>query len=384
MESPAPGRYPFGLSADQETRAARLHADSIVVDAQCMQPGGTAIFDELPPDLFERAFGKTTGRAALLMGAMAPFWLAAKHGDDTIRRWWRMSGVDVGHNWVGTQTGWADAVARPGLTWIHELDWIRPVTTVRQIRENKKNDVVSLWGYDQPLFGIPNDPTAIDRAYAEGLRTLMLTYNRMDYVGQGCTERVDAGLSNYGIDVVRRCNDLGIVVDTSHCGKRTTLDACEFSTTPVLANHTTAEALHPHARAKSDEEIRAIAATGGVVGIVTVPFFLSPDPEPTIEAMLDHIEYVAKLVGARHVGIGTDWPFQQPAALLEATLGGMLAEIGFRPEDKVAIAATLVGFRDYRDMPNVTRGLVKRGYSDTEIAGILGENYLRVYERVCG
>lgn len=243
--------------------------------------------------------------------------------------------------------------------------------------------MVSLWGFEQPVFGLSNDITSIDRGYATGVRTLMLTYNRADYVGQGSTERFDGGLSMYGLDVVKRCNDLGIIVDTSHCGRQTTLDACTFSEAPVLANHTSAEAVFKHARAKSDDELEAIAATGGVIGVYALPFFLGTGAV-TIEATLDHIDYIAGLVGIDHVGIGTDGPFQGPIEYMEATFGAMLEELGFRPEDGADVDATLVGFDDYRDMPNITRGLVARGYSDEEIAKVLGENLLRVYEAVCG
>jgi membrane dipeptidase len=194
---------------------------------------------------------------------------------------------------------------------------------------------------------------------------------------------VDAGLSNFGVDVVGHCNKLGIIIDTSHCGHATTMDACRFSERPVLANHTTAAGLYPHARGKRDEALDAIAKTGGVVGIVAVPFFLARG-RPTIEAMLDHIDYIARRIGWQHVGIGTDWPLQSPEDLLRETVGGLLSEIGFRPEDNIDVAETLIGFKDYRDFPNITRGLVARGYKDEEIRGILGENFLRVFAQVCG
>jgi membrane dipeptidase len=100
--------------------------------------------------------------------------------------------------------------------------------------------------------------------------------------------------------------------------------------------------------------------------------------------MLDHIDYIARRVGWQHVGIGTDWPVQSPLDLVVETVGGLLPEIGFRPEDNIDVTQTLIGFSDYREFPNITRGLVKRGYSDEQIQGILGENFLRVFGQVCG
>ena len=144
----------------------------------------------------------------------------------------------------------------------------------------------------------------------------MLTYNRMDNIGIGCTERVDAGLSMFGIDVVKHCNDLGMIVDVSHCGHLTTMDACRHSKKPVNANHTAARSVYVHARGKSNEALRAIADTGGVIGVVAVPFFLSRADSPTIEHMFDHVDYIAGLVGWQHVAIGTDWPLQAPDCVL--------------------------------------------------------------------
>jgi membrane dipeptidase len=176
-----------------------------------------------------------------------------------------------------------------------------------------------------------------------------------------------------------------VIVDTSHSGRRTTLDAFAISRAPVVATHTAAAALYECHRAKSDEELRALAATGGVIGIVCVPFFLAGrSADLTIELVLDHIDYVAELVGVEHVGIGTDWPIALPYDLQRRMFVPFLGEIGFREEHGVDVAATVDGFRDYRDLVNITRGLVSRGYSDGEIRAVLGENFLRVFEAVVG
>src|SRR5581483_8669755 len=135
----------------------------------------------------------------------------------------------------------------------------------------------------------------LEWAHARGLVMLQLTYNSRNFVGSGCMERVDDGLSTFGARFVRRLNDLGVIVDISHCGTSTTLAACRRSGKPVVASHTAARALHDHPRAKSDEELRAIAATGGVVGVCAVPFFLG-DTATSIEDMLDHIDDVAEVV----------------------------------------------------------------------------------------
>jgi membrane dipeptidase len=378
-----PAAFDFGLSPAQEARARRLHDESCVVDMLFQMPGGSRIFDHLPDGSLETALaGKATLWERYGAALRLPFDLALAGETPVVRDWWRQSGLTAVA--IGMPVVSEGEDAKEGSDdWILEQPWVRLATTAAAIRQAKADGVLGVYGNCQPTYGLPAELDAIDRAYAGGLRSLMLTYNRMDRVGVGCTERVDAGLSRFGVEVVGRCNDLGVIVDTSHCGRLTTLDACQASGAPVTANHASASAVYPHARGKSDEELEAIAATGGLVGVVTVPFFLARG-RPTIEVMLDHIDHITRRIGWRHVGIGTDWPMQAPTDLLAETVGGLLGEIGFRPEDDVDVRGTLAGFSDYRDMPNITRGLVKRGYSDEQIGGILGGNFLRVFEQVCG
>ena len=384
----APGKWDFGLSREEEARAARLHDECLIVDMVHQHPGGANIFDAYAPGLIDQAIGEVgKGLVGVGRAIAAPYRLAATGQSSLIWDWWRQSGINLGV--FGVPMGAPHVVEamdefQEAMELLGSLDWVRKCTSTAQIRQAKADGAIALHGYCQPVFGLSTNLNDLNRAYDQGLRVLMLTYNRQDYVGAGCTEPTDAGLSRYGHQVVERCNALGLVVDTSHCGKQTTLDACRLSATPVLANHTCAQGVYNHARGKSDEELEAIADTGGLAGVVTVPFFLGADPQISIEATLDHIDYIAAKLGWQHVGLGTDWPMQAPKDLLEATLGAIVEEIGFRPEDKVSTTQVLRGFEDYRDMPNITRGLVKRGYSDEQIAGILGENFLRVFEAVCG
>ncbi len=382
-----PGSWPFRLTDQEEVRAIRLHRDSVIVDMLNQHPGGSNIFDCYDPILIQRKINNLeSGIRGMAQAIQLPYELAVDGISDLIRDWWDISGITVGtlhipmgskQHMEGPLKGYFDLVV-----FLKQIPWLRLVTTVDDIRDAKRENIHALYGYWQPVYGLANNLEDVDSAYEQGLRMLMLTYNRMDYVGSGCTERVDAGLSSFGIDLVRHCNELGIIVDTSHCGARTTLDACRYSKAPVFANHTVAKGVYEHARGKSDEELKAIAASGGVIGVVTVPAFLGLDP--SIETVLDHIDYIIKTVGWQHVGIGTDSPMQSPKSVIEETLGAIKYEIGFRPEDNIKPSLSLPGFDDCRDMPNITRGLVSRGYSDEQIKGILGENFLRVFGEVCG
>ncbi len=382
-----PGTWDFGLSAEQEARAEQLHTESIIVDMVNQHPGGMNIFREYDERQLEQVFGDVgDGFFGLSQAIFAPYQLAATGQSNLIYDWWLESGITVAPRAVmmGPQDAIAPLAAYANeMEFMAELDWLRPITTTEEIRQAKKDGVIAQYGYCQPVYGLSSNIEDINGAYDQGLRMLMLTYNRQDYVGAGCTEPTNAGISMYGQQVVKRCNELGIIVDTSHCSTQTTLDACRMSETPVFANHSCAQGVYNHARGKNDEELDALAETGGVLGIVTVPFFLSGEENPTIEAVLDHIDYIAGRIGTDHIGIGTDWPMQAPEDIVEATLGGMVEEIGFREEDNISTTKTLMGFVDYRDMRNITRGLVARGYDDDQIKGILGENFMRCHAAVC-
>lgn len=375
------GTYDFGLTADEEARAARLHAASIVIDLLHFGPLGARSFtDEM----------QARERAAFERGGLEQAARAAREHVHALtagacyRELWEASGVTAGsRDWsMDTPRNLLDTLGVATLAFDRH-DWLVKALVAEDFRRAKREGLRAGWLNTQ-LVGTLT-PDELPLCHASGLRMLQPTYNAMNHLGAGCTERVDAGLSHTGVAMVRRANELGVIIDTSHCGPRTTIDCCEVSSAPVIASHTSARAVFDHDRGKSDEELRALAATGGVIGVLAIPFFLAPGRDPVlIETWLDHIDYVAGLVGAEHVAIGTDWPLPYSTFYLQCALTAeALAESGFREEHNIQVAH-LVGFDDYRDFPNVTRGLVKRGYSDAQIAGILGENFLRVFEAVCG
>jgi membrane dipeptidase len=265
--------------------------------------------------------------------------------------------------------------------------WARRARTAADIRAAKKAGQIAFWGVCAFNLIRPDTLHLVDIAHELGvLDVVELAYNRMTFIGAGCTERYDPGLSHFGLEFVRRCNEIGVIVDTAHTGRQTALDACQVSSKPVVATHTSAAALYKCDRAKSDEEFRAIAASGGVIGIYALPYFLGPPggPPKTIELMLDHIDYVSQLVGPQHVALGTDWPIALPHGIQTRLLSPLFKSIGFRDEHNMDVTKTLEGFSDPRDLVNITRGLVKRDYSDEQIQGILGENALRVFAEITG
>ncbi len=377
--------YGFGLDPGRAQHAAQLHEESIIVDMLFQGPcGGPAAFtpamEREVEDYFER---KRDLLGAIALARVLPARLAVAGSYPAYREWWEASGVTVGNQWLVT-ISWAETLY--SLASIVRrcdcLPWLEKALTVSDIRRAKAEGKRAVFIGGQDTIPIGEDIDKLDLLYDFGLRVLGLAYNRMNLVAAGCTERTDAGISNYGARVIARMNDLGIIVDTAHTGHRSTLDAATLSRAPIIDSHTCARALSDHARGKTDEELRAIAATGGVIGVFIIPNFLTTDPNPTVEHFFNHLDYIANLVGPEHVGIGLDWPPPLPAWARQKMTEVVFPMLGFRPEDRAGSQALIDGFRDYRDWPNLTAGLLSRGYSDAEIKGILGENFLRVAEKV--
>lgn len=223
----------------------------------------------------------------------------------------------------------------------------------------------------------------IEIAYGLGIRMMLLTFNTKNYLGDGCTAKTDTGLSYLGIEVVERLNDAGILVDLSHCGIQTTLDAIKFSKDPVLFNHTGARALNPGVgRLKNDEQLKALADKGGVVGISAIPNQLSSEPEQGIEDMLNHIDYVKKLIGIDHVAIGLDNIYGDQVGNhreMAASKGTDFAKM-----TRTFAADYMYGIESPLEWRNIIRGLISRGYSNEEIQKIIGANALRIMKEVVG
>jgi membrane dipeptidase len=205
----------------------------------------------------------------------------------------------------------------------------------------------------------------VDKFYNLGQRVSQLTYDD-NQIGGGSTDPRDPGLTEYGARIIGRMNALGMAVDVSHCSDRTTLDALCVSSTPVLVTHSNCRALVPgSARCKTDEALRLLASKGGVIGITMVRNFVQASGSATIENVLDHIDHVAQLVGVEHVGIGSD-----------VDLDGRDARI--HPRKKF----DLDGIDYSKKIFDLTEGLLRRKYSNDNIALILGGNFQRVLQAI--
>lgn len=302
------------------------------------------------------------------------------------------AGVDIVSATMGSldqRLDFPEGVRRDLARWQSRFDsveWLRKVTTPEEARRvTADGDIGVVLNVQNGGAAIDGDLEETTRLYNSGVRIVQLTYNTQNLVGSGCTERVDAGLSNHGVEFVAELNDHGVIIDLSHCGRETTLDAIEVSEKPVAITHAFCEALAKHDRAKSDDELRAIADVDGYVGIVAVPFFLGPnESEPSFDLFFDHIDHAVDVVGIDRVGIGTDWGSWTPE-LPEQLHDGIKASfeaMGFREEHGVTIGEGYGPMDRYQDWPAIPEGLANRGYSEAEIEGILGRNFLEFWDRI--
>jgi membrane dipeptidase len=236
------------------------------------------------------------------------------------------------------------------------------------------------------LLGLQNSdhfrvPADVDFFRGMGQRVSQLTYNSRNLIGNGSTERRDEGISDFGAAIIERMNKVGMAVDVSHCGDRTTLDAFELSKKPVLITHSNCRALAPgHPRCKSDEAIEKVGAAGSVMGITGVRMFVKNDEPTTIEDALNHFDHVRKLIGSEHLGVGSDMDLYgydaMPPELNKQLRAGYKGSYGFR--EKIDIE----GLNHPKRMFDLTEGLIRRKYSDAEIQGILGGNFKRVLSQI--
>lgn len=217
--------------------------------------------------------------------------------------------------------------------------------------------------------------------YNLGQRVSQLTYNSRNLIGNGATERRDEGISDFGAAIIDRMNKVGMAIDVSHCGDRTTLDAFELSKKPVLITHSNCRVLaNGHPRDKTDEAILAVKKSDSVIGITGVRMFVRDKEPTTIEHALDHFDHVSKLIGPEHLGVGSDIDLYgydaMPAELNKQLRAGYKGSYGFR--EKIDIE----GLNHPRRMFDLAEGLIRRKYSDANIEGILGGNFRRVLTQI--
>ena len=362
--------FMINLSADQEERAKKLHNESLVIDATSLDHVATK------------------------------------------KRWFdqaRSGGVDVAWVTIGGFAGIANTIRAVAnvLRFIEKnSDETVQVRNSHEMRQAKKEGKMGILFATQDAACLDGDYAYLTIMDQLGYKVMGLTYSESNMLGDGCGERTreERGLSFFGLDVVKEMNRLGIIVDLAHCGDATTMDALKVSESPCLFTHANVRAISDSSRNKTDEQILAMAESGGVMGITALPRMVNNDLRAaTLEGVLDHIDYVVNLVGVDHVGVAGDFT----DSIERVKLGEMLPGTSYGSSSKAAPTQgagwaywrvkrpDMLGTLEERDVvpyakgienlskyPDLTRGLVARGYDDESIVKILGENWLRVLDLV--
>ena len=346
------------LSAGMEERARTLHHRAFVFDACFSTPG---FFKEEAAEVQAFVDGGIGGGLATVAEEEHNFAKAI----DSINKHLRLFG--------------------------RHPDKIRVCGSVDELERTRAEGKVGFVLHFQDTRPIETDLDYLEVFRTLGLRVLQLTYNTQNYVGSGCCERHDPGLSSFGLRVVEECNRRGILIDLSHCGYGTCRDAIRHTRKPLALTHVGAYALCPATgRNKPDDIIKAVGDTGGVIGIA----FFAPLVKRNVEThevlladvddVIDHVDHVVKLVGVDHVGIGSDLSNYYARTLEMPPFSSIRSYRPIRP-DVFGVGPVdrydpwTVGLDSHARMPNLTRGLVKRGYSDQDILKILGGNWLRLF-----
>jgi membrane dipeptidase len=279
-------------------------------------------------------------------------------------------------------------------------DVARGVRSVADIEAAKREGRVGIvYGFQNATpFGRDERLVAVFRAL--GVRIVQLAYMTGNLLADGCLEPRDAGLTLFGRAVIEELDRLGMLIDLSHVGERSTREAIDHSTNPVAFTHANCRAIANTPRNKRDEALRALAERGGVVGYTSLPGFVSNDPrKATLERYLDHIDHAVDLIGVAQVGIGLDFVEGHREGSLQPTsprwgganvpdgtagLAAMLPEV---PADRIAelvYRPYATGIAASDEIPNITDGLLRRGYADEDVLAILGGNWQRLFATVWG
>ena len=380
------------LKADARTleRGLRLHAESIIFDGYGFSPRAA-----LDGDAYADAVNRGASNAELkdLREEMSMTRYVSDPAEQReYRDAWRSSGVTCIFQNAGEEGQDPLRLIKRLARFTYATDMLQEVVSKAAVPDDiltaKKQRRHSLYftGNGVPLtqqwVSIPDELRYLRIFYQLGIRMMHLTYQRRNMIGDGCAEKANAGLSDFGRAVIAEMNRVGVIPDCAHSGWQTSLEAAQVSEKPVVASHTTCAKLHPHIRSKPDEVIKAIAATGGYVGICCISRFLRGRGD--INALLDHVDHVVKTVGADHVTLGTDVAYTSQNAAAERKkvppsrsrrrkeFRSLWPADDYRPTSQAGRSIA------WTNWPLFTVGLVSRGYSDEDIRKIIGGNVLRV------
>ena len=324
---------------------AALHEDAILIDGLIISKWSRSVFEEM------RAGGVTAANCTCSV------WEGFQATMENVAQWKR---------------------------WFREHDdlllQVHGTDDIRRAKRDGRTGIVLGW---QNTSALEDRAEFVEVFRDLGVRVMQLTYNTQNLVGSGCWESRDGGLSDFGRDVIDEMNRCGVLVDLSHVGPKTSADAVRHSAKPVAYTHCCPTGIMEHPRNKSDDQMRAVVERGGFVGVATYPPFLPWGDETTVDQCVDVFEYVIDVAGEDAVGIGTDFTQDQEVSFFEWLRSdkghGRLLVPG-----KPRVPRLPIGLATIKEFPNLTAAMARRGWSESRIRKVLGENWLRFLGEVWG
>ncbi|WP_459616350.1 dipeptidase [Bordetella sp. 2513F-2] len=279
---------------------------------------------------------------------------------------------------------WRERALDPASSWL----LVERMEDIARAKAEGKLGLIMGWQNAKPLG---DRVERVKLFHTLGMRVIQLTYNEANLIGDGCLEKRNAGLSKLGLEMVAEMNRVGIAIDLSHCAPQTCLDAARHSTRPVLLTHANANAVITRPRNKSDDVIRAVADTGGVVGCSIHAYLLwrgKAGQQPTLEDFVANVKHIGGLVGYDHVGIGTDFPSVQTYEAVRhvmvmsrtkyaASGGDFSTAFGDVMEARYPVETPTPA-----QFPRLTQALEEGGLSASQIEGVLGANFQRAFGEI--
>ncbi len=251
-------------------------------------------------------------------------------------------------------------------------------------KANKENKTAIFFGF-QNCSPIEDDINLVEKVHQLGCRFMQLTYNNQSLLATGCYEKVDSGVTNFGREVIREMNRVGLVVDMSHSAEKSTLDAIELSEKPIAITHANPSFWHPAKRNKSSDLLKNLSDSGGMLGLSLYPHHLKDNTNCTLNSFCEMVAKTAEIMDVKKIGIGSDLCLDHPDTVVEWMRNGSWSKsknYGEGSKNKPGFPKQPDWFLDARGFSNIEKGLKKVGFSDTETHGILGNNWYNFYKSI--
>ena len=251
-------------------------------------------------------------------------------------------------------------------------------------KANKENKTAIFFGF-QNCSPIEDDINLVEKVHQLGCRFMQLTYNNQSLLATGCYEKVDSGVTNFGREVIREMNRVGLVVDMSHSAEKSTLDAIELSEKPIAITHANPSFWHPAKRNKSSDLLKILSDSGGMLGLSLYPHHLKDNTNCTLDSFCEMVAKTVEIMDVKKIGIGSDLCLDHPDTVVEWMRNGSWSKsknYGEGSKNKPGFPKQPDWFLDARGFSNIEKGLKKVGFSDTETHGILGNNWYNFYKSI--